>query len=68
MYPNGNNQISNSLPDITLELEFVNAYNPLESIQNLFYVSENEIVFSSAVLGIVMNVETRKQRFYGVYG
>ena len=49
-------------------MEFVNGYNSLEGCQNLFYIDKDNIVFSSATLGIIMNTKTRKQNLYGVYG
>lgn len=58
----------NSLPDITLEPVFVNGFAGLESTQNVFFADGSNIVFSAATVGIVMNTQSRQQRFFGAIG
>ena len=50
-------------PNANLELEFVHGYRCFDTRNNIFYVNKREILFHSAGVGIVMDIETRKQKF-----
>jgi WD40 repeat protein len=52
-------------PDTSLSLEFVHGYRGYDCRNNLFYLTNGDIVYHIAALGIVYNSSTHRQRFYG---
>lgn len=58
--------VQNQEPTRNLELEFVNGFTVEDSRQNMFWShKKDEIIYPAAALGIVMNVNTLKQKFMG---
>lgn len=55
---------SDEMPSNDLELEFVHGYRAHDARQNLYILPSGEILYSSAALGIVMNLKTRTQRYF----
>lgn len=51
-------------PDANLELEFIHGYRCHDTRNNLRFTSNGDIVYHSAAVGIVLNVENRTQKFY----
>lgn len=57
---------ANQEPAKNLKLEFVNGFTVEDSRQNIFWShNKDEIIYPAAALGIVMNTNTLKQRFFG---
>jgi len=50
---------------VEFEPEHVYGYRASDCQQNLRYNANGEAVFMVAALGVVMDTETLKQRFYG---
>ena len=56
---------STKMPTGTLQLEHVHGYSGLNSYaSNIFYNAEGNVVYFTAMLGIVHNPKTNKQRFF----
>lgn len=54
-----------SLPAVQLEPIFINGFAGLESTQNVFFLNEHMILFAAATVGVVMDVATFSQKFFG---
>lgn len=52
-----------SEPNHSLELEFIHGYWCFDTRNNIFFVSENEILFHSAAVVIKMNIKSNLQQF-----
>jgi microtubule-associated protein-like 6 len=53
-------------PTVDYQLEYVYGYRCFDSRQNVFYTSDNnQIVYMTAALGVVLNKNTNTQRFFG---
>lgn len=64
--PSNPKPLDKSAPTQKLQLEYVNGYRCEDSRQNLFFTkSPNEIVYMTAAIGVVMNIQENKQQFYG---
>ena len=58
--------IDSSKPDMTLKLDHVHGFNGHSVKQAAFFgKSNNEMIFSSAAVGVVQDLSTKKQRFFG---
>lgn len=53
-----------SEPDSNLELEFIHGYRCHDTRNNLRSLSNGDLVYHSAAVGIVFNKESRTQKFY----
>eukprot|EP00742_Colponemidia_sp_Colp-10_P006323 GILJ01006777.1.p1 GENE.GILJ01006777.1~~GILJ01006777.1.p1 ORF type:complete len:2262 (-),score=409.36 GILJ01006777.1:195-6980(-) len=53
-----------SPPDANLDLVFVHGYRCADARNNLKYTASGDIVYTTAALGIVMNPQTRKQKYF----
>eukprot|EP00002_Diphylleia_rotans_P034049 TRINITY_DN7287_c0_g2_i1.p1 TRINITY_DN7287_c0_g2~~TRINITY_DN7287_c0_g2_i1.p1 ORF type:complete len:2704 (-),score=538.32 TRINITY_DN7287_c0_g2_i1:170-8281(-) len=51
-------------PAQSLQLEFVHGYRSHDCRNNLFCISDEEVVFFVAAVAVVHNLKTRKQRFF----
>ena len=61
-------QIPNYLlkePSISYELFYVYGYRSEDSRMNLYYTSNDKIVYPSSSIGIVFNLKTNSQEFFG---
>jgi hypothetical protein len=56
----------NQIPAASLQLEHVYGYEGIRNYSNNLYftVDPDEVVWYTAALGVVMNLKTRKQRFF----
>ena len=64
--PSNPPEIRNSAPSIALELEYVYGYRVFDSRQNLFYTSNpSNVVYMVAALGVVLNKDQNRQKFFG---
>ena len=55
-----------SKPDSTWEIDFVHGFGGDRNKSSLFFGKDNnEIVFSTAALGVVQDLTNRKQKFFG---
>ena len=52
-------------PDAKYSLEYVYGYRCADSRQNVFYNSQNEAVYMTAALGVILNHQTNTQKFFG---
>lgn len=53
-------------PKASLDLEYVYGYRCFDSRQNLFYTkNQEEVVYMTAALGVVLNKRTNTQKIYG---
>jgi microtubule-associated protein-like 6 len=52
-------------PAVQLEVEYVHGYRVKDCRNNLRYVTNNKIVYNAAGLGIVMDIDTNTQQFFG---
>lgn len=58
--------LNNSAPSISLDLEYVYGYRVFDSRQNLFYTSNpSNVVYMVAALGVVLDKNSNKQKFFG---
>ena len=44
-------------PNADLNLEFVHGYRCFDTRNNIYYIDEDNILFHSAAVGIVMNID-----------
>lgn len=54
-----------SPPDVVYDLEYAYGYRCQDSRQNVFYNGNDEIVYMTACLGVVLNRDDNVQRFFG---
>jgi hypothetical protein len=52
-------------PGINLTLEYIYGYRCFDTRQNIFWRNNTEIVYMAAAVGIVLDTEQNKQRFFG---
>lgn len=52
-------------PSAELSVEFCNGYRTEDCRSNLYFVDSNTILYPAACLGVVQDITTRKQKFYG---
>jgi microtubule-associated protein-like 6 len=58
--------LQNSAPSVAFDLEYVYGYRVFDSRQNLFYTSNpGNVVYMVAALGVVLNKDQNRQRFFG---
>ena len=56
----------NTLPAISLDLEYVYGYRCFDSRQNLFYTrNPDEVVYMTAAVGVVLNKRLNTQKIFG---
>jgi microtubule-associated protein-like 6 len=55
------------IPPVSLKLEYVHGYRCVEMRNNLAYVSPSEIAFCAASVGVVMDRQSKSQKFYEVH-
>lgn len=53
-----------SLPESQLRLEWVYGYRGHQCRNNLFYTKEDELVYFVAGVGVVLNLQERRQKFF----
>ncbi|TNV87854.1 hypothetical protein FGO68_gene13813 [Halteria grandinella] len=54
-------------PQATLKLKYAHGYRSFDTRHNLKFISENEIVFTTAALGVVMDLQADTQRFFNLH-
>lgn len=60
------NDFDKSKPDVTLQLEHIHGFNGCHVKQAAFFgKSNNEMVFPAAAVGVVTDLKTNTQRFFG---
>jgi len=57
--------INESKPDETYEIDFVHGYKSDLTRQNLYYNTNQQCVYMTAALGIVLDTENRTQQIFG---
>jgi WD40 repeat protein len=64
--PSDGGKINKDAPSASLAIDYVYGYRAIDSRNNIFYTKEsNEIAYMTAALGIVLNTETKEQKFFG---
>ena len=63
--PSNPPEVNNAAPDVNYELDFVFGYRCEDSRQNLFFNNNNEAVYMTAALGVILNNGSRGQKFFG---
>lgn len=53
-----------SPPESQLRLEWVYGYRGHQCRNNIFYTKEGEVVYFVAGVGVVLNLQERKQKFF----
>jgi microtubule-associated protein-like 6 len=62
---NHNPERKGQQPDSSYKLEYVYGYRSADSRQNLFFNKEGDAVYMTAALGVVLDIETNTQRYFG---
>lgn len=57
--------INESKPDETYEIDFVHGFKSNLTRQNLYYNTNQQCVYMTAALGIVLDTENRTQQIFG---
>lgn len=52
-------------PNKSLQIEYVYGYRNHDATDNLYYNVDEEIVYSTAGVGVVLNPDTNEQRIFG---
>lgn len=57
---------SGKAPDVTLRLDYAHGYRTKDCRNNLKYLSESEVCYHTAALGVIMKIDEspREQRFF----
>ena len=63
--PDNHNEINNERPDETYELEYVYGYRCADSRQNLYFNKQEQAVYMTAALGVILDVPSNTQKFFG---
>lgn len=54
-------------PNGNLKLKYAHGFRSFDTRNNLKYVSQNEIAFTTAALGVALNKSTNTQRFFNLH-
>ena len=54
-------------PNANLRLKYAHGFRSFDTRGNLKYVSDKEIVFTTAALGVVLNKQSNTQRFFNLH-
>ena len=63
--PDNHNEINNERPDCTYELEYVYGYRCADSKQNVYFNCQNNAVYMTAALGVILDHGSNTQKFFG---
>lgn len=58
----------NQKPDGNLKIKYAHGFRSFDTRNNLKYISKDEIVFTTAALGVVHNKTSNTQRFFNMHG
>ena len=54
-------------PNANLKLKYAHGFRSFDTRGNLNYISQNEIVFTTAALGVVLDKNENTQRFFNLH-
>lgn len=57
----------NEKPEGKLELKYAHGFRSFDTRGNLKYINQNEIAFTTAALGVVLNKSTNTQKFFNLH-
>ena len=63
--PDNHNPVDNSQPAQTYELEYVYGYRCADSKQNVYFNSQDNAVYMTAALGVILDHGSNTQKFFG---
>ena len=63
--PDNHNEVNNEQPDVTYELEYVYGYRCADSRQNVYFNTNDQPVYMTAALGVVLDPASNTQKFFG---
>lgn len=63
--PDQHNPINNDKPAVQYDLEYVYGYRCADSKQNVYWNCQNQAVYMTAALGVVLDIGSNTQKFFG---
>lgn len=63
--PDEHNPVNNDKPATQYELEYVYGYRCADSKQNVYWNCQNQAVYMTAALGVVLDIGSNTQKFFG---